>query len=163
MNKERLELVAKKLESLPPERFNYSSWIGKNWEGAQDLSCGTTACALGWAATIPELQEAGLRIVAARDEVYDLSYPYVALSTRRQVVPMYEANHESVVAAMWVFELTEDEVSFLFMPESPQAHEEHEEAEEHCTALVDTATATEVAAHIRKFIEAGGIYDLSDE
>jgi hypothetical protein len=161
MNKERLELVAKKLESLPPERFNYSSWIGKNWEGAQDLSCGTTACALGWAATIPELQEAGLRIVAAWDDVSDLSYPYVALSTRRQLVPVYEANHESVVAAMWVFELTEDEVSFLFIPESPQAHEEHEEAEEHCTALVDTAT--EVAAHIRKFIEAGGIYDLSDE
>jgi hypothetical protein len=160
MNKERLELVAKKLESLPPERFNYSSWIGKNWEGAQDLSCGTTACALGWAATIPELQEAGLCIVAGWDYACD---PYVALSTRRQPVRQYEANYESVVAAMWVFELTEDEVSFLFIPESPQAHEEHEEAEEHCTALVDTATATEVAAHIRKFIEAGGIYDLSDE
>jgi hypothetical protein len=160
MNKERLELVAKKLESLPPERFNYSSWIGKNWEGAQDLSCGTTACALGWAATIPELQEAGLRIVAACDEVYGLSYPYVALSTR-PLVQVYEANHESVVAAMWVFELFEDEVSFLFMPETEAVHENHEEEGEMCRAMPDTASAIEVAAHIRKFITSDGIYAMS--
>lgn len=50
------------------KRFDYSQWVGKNWQGKTDLSCGTTGCALGWAATLPEFQEAGLHLtVGSRD------------------------------------------------------------------------------------------------
>jgi hypothetical protein len=62
---------------------------------------------------------------------------------------------------MWVFELTEDEVSFLFMPETEAVHENHEEEGEMCRAMPDTASAIEVAAHIRKFITSDGIYAMS--
>ncbi len=60
----RMLYLAKFLRGLPPERFDYSSWVGDTWLKKQDLSCGTTACALGWAATIPEFRKStGLRLV----------------------------------------------------------------------------------------------------
>lgn len=49
----RLELLTKKLKSLRDEQFNLSVW---------QSDCGTVACAIGWAATIPEFQELGLRM-----------------------------------------------------------------------------------------------------
>jgi len=56
----RLLKLAAFLEKLPPERFEFGTWVGASWKGAQDLSCGTTACALAWAATIPSFRAAGL-------------------------------------------------------------------------------------------------------
>lgn len=56
----RLLKLADKLDSLPPARFKYSSWVGDDWKGKPDLSCGTTACAIGWGTTMPVLRRAGL-------------------------------------------------------------------------------------------------------
>src|SRR5688572_7294928 len=61
----RLLRLAELLEALPRKRFNFTSWVGDDWRGASDLSCGTTACALGWATTIPSLRRAGLRMARA--------------------------------------------------------------------------------------------------
>lgn len=58
----RLLVLADFLDRLPWHRFDLTSWVGCAWKGAQDLSCGTTACALGWAATIPEFRDLGLRL-----------------------------------------------------------------------------------------------------
>ena len=47
------------------EVFNLATWVGNDdvpWEGKDDLSCGTSACAMGWATTIPEFKEMGLRL-----------------------------------------------------------------------------------------------------
>jgi len=60
--KDLLLELATFLEALPPERFDYGSWVGAKWKDAQDLSCGTTACALGWAATLPSCRQEGLRL-----------------------------------------------------------------------------------------------------
>lgn len=56
----RLLKLAAFLETVPRERFNYGHWVGENWRGAPDLSCGTTACALGWATVMPEFRRLGL-------------------------------------------------------------------------------------------------------
>lgn len=58
----RLLKLAAFLRTLPRERFDYTSWVGNGWEGAQDLSCGTTGCALGWAATMPAFRRLGLHL-----------------------------------------------------------------------------------------------------
>ncbi len=63
---DRLLLLADFLDKLPPERFNYAAWVGHDWKEMEDLSCGTTACALGWAATMPEFRKLGLRLSRAR-------------------------------------------------------------------------------------------------
>jgi hypothetical protein len=69
---ERLIKLAKFLEELPPKRFNFSRWVGLDWKGSKDLSCGTTACALGWAATMPEFRRLGLEIHRVNDFSRDL-------------------------------------------------------------------------------------------
>ncbi len=58
----RLLKLADFLESLPRNRFCLERWVGRGWEGKPDLSCGTTACALGWATTIPEFRKLGVRM-----------------------------------------------------------------------------------------------------
>lgn len=67
---ERLLRLAEFLETVPKERFDLSSWVGEDWGGKQDLSCGTTACAMGWAATMPEFRELGLKIASQGRRVY---------------------------------------------------------------------------------------------
>ena len=62
MNADLLLDLANFLDKLPPERFKYNDWVGKDWGGKLDLSCGTTACALGWATQIPSIAAKGLRL-----------------------------------------------------------------------------------------------------
>ena len=50
---ERLLTLAAFLDSLKPKQFNIGTW-------REDEDCGTVACAVGWATTIPEFQAAGL-------------------------------------------------------------------------------------------------------
>lgn len=64
----RLLKLAAFLRKLPRKRFNYESWVGEDWQGAPSLSCGTTACALGWATTMPIFRRLGLRLESIRDE-----------------------------------------------------------------------------------------------
>lgn len=58
----RLLVLADFLEKLPPKRFDMGNWVGHDWQGAADLSCGTTACMLGWATTIHQFRRLGLRL-----------------------------------------------------------------------------------------------------
>lgn len=58
----RLLKLADLLDTIPAERFYLGTWCGPDWAGAPDLSCGTTACALGWATTIPEFRKLGVRM-----------------------------------------------------------------------------------------------------
>lgn len=63
MNKERLLKLAEFLDAVPKEQFNLGQWTSDGSVG----SCGTTACACGWATTIPEFREAGLRLEKQSD------------------------------------------------------------------------------------------------
>lgn len=57
MNKERLTTLAKHLYTVPPETFDLGDW-----------SCGTVACAVGHACTMPEFQAEGLGFCACEHE-----------------------------------------------------------------------------------------------
>lgn len=131
---ERLLHLADFLEKLPPGRFNYHHWVGDDWKGHQDLSCGTTACALGWAATMPEFRKLGLQLSWSPDR---LNRPLVKLETD-QTARFWES---PVNAAMEVFGLTSDEVGYLFTPE--------EGAEDY------NYSPLEVAFKIRQWVKTG--------
>jgi hypothetical protein len=73
MNKERLLKLATFLDTVPGPKFDLTHWRSKpnrysNPALAYEVSdadlldpeCGTTACAVGWACTIPEFKAAGL-------------------------------------------------------------------------------------------------------
>jgi hypothetical protein len=143
--KERLLELAKFLRKLPKKRFDYTTWVGENWEGKKDLSCGTTACALGWATAIPSLRKAGLRMV----KIYD-SYVNAVVCMKNEENP----NHNSPeAAAAEVFGLDTEEFEYLFVPESSVPSSLYDMGLDPYGPDED-ADAKEVARHIRRFAKA---------
>jgi hypothetical protein len=61
MNVERLQKLADFLKRPIPGRFNMREWIKEDIDDEGNV-CGTAACALGWACTIPEFRAAGLTL-----------------------------------------------------------------------------------------------------
>jgi hypothetical protein len=56
---ERLLRLAAFLDALPRRSFNLMNW----YQESED--CGTVACAVGWACTLPEFRRAGLTLDAS--------------------------------------------------------------------------------------------------
>lgn len=80
MNKERLLFLAAFLETVPKEKFDLSDWrSNNNGDGFYSLyvpdenlinGCGTTACAVGWACSLPEFNKQGLYYNSDGDITY---------------------------------------------------------------------------------------------
>lgn len=140
VGKRRLLKLADFLKKLPRKRFDYGAWVGEDWKGKADLSCGTTACALGWATVIPSLRKAGLRLYKRNDGTNG----YVTLKNRTRV--------GSEQAAAEVFGITPQEAGYLFTPEYDtwglDVRFEHLG-----TAPGWDATPQQVAKHIRNFVK----------
>jgi hypothetical protein len=126
--RDRLLLLADFLDQLPPERFDFRHWVGSDWEGDPELSCGTTACALGWATTIPEFRKLGLSMCKPREE--DLR-GYVTLNGRQ----------DSWAAGKEIFGIGAASFDYLFIPHGGE------------DGLEEEASAKQVAARIRRFVE----------
>jgi hypothetical protein len=139
--KRRLLALADLLQKLPPKRFDYSHWVGDNWKGSADLSCGTTACAFGWATTMPSLRRLGLMLKS--DSRCDIGGE-VRLNRNGKFLTTEKA-------ALEVFGLSYGEFEYLFVPYSGRELTTYKLSESY---LGDHATAKEVAAHIRKFVNA---------
>ncbi len=149
MNAARLLLLADFLDKLPPERFRFATWVGDTWGGKPDLSCGTTACALGWATTIPEFREAGLRMAPAiRDGLN--SWPAHVALVGNVSDDRHSLERAPFEAAAWVFDISEDEAEFLFLPTDDGDHEDEEEYVSD-GRMHYRASARDVAARIRDF------------
>lgn len=101
--KNRLLKLADFLEKLPRKKFDYDHWAGRDWEGKCDLSCGTTDCALGWATTMPLFRRLGLRLGFEPNKG---PYP--------QIIYGQCKNHYA--ATKNIFNLTNDDTNFLFIP-----------------------------------------------
>lgn len=100
---ERLAFLADFLDTqCPPEHFDLQCWIDSSSPvtSQEDLhTCGTTACAVGWACCLPEFQREGLH-----------------LST---YAPAYKPREGGDVHHHWeavtaFFDLAEDEAEHLF-------------------------------------------------
>jgi hypothetical protein len=68
MNKKRLLKLADLLEKVPPKNFNMDVYADAPEEATDRPICATSACALGWATTIPEfgldlVQSAGMFVL----------------------------------------------------------------------------------------------------
>jgi len=135
-NKLLMRLV-RKLRSLPRRRFYYGYWAGWEWTPGQDLeTCGTKACALGWATTLPSLQKKGLHLSMNQHGtrqvlVKGMSYRYGSNDVSR-----------SIASASRVFGISHDEARSLFIPGVFD------------NSLSSDATAKQVANHIEKFVAA---------
>lgn len=135
--KELLEL-ANHVEKLPSGRFNFNTWVGKDWKGLSDLSCGTTACILGWAAVL--MPELGMQLI----QVGKNKVAAVVLKGER-LHDDYRCHGQSLETAMTVFGLDELQASFLFTPD----HEYNG-----MDGLHEEATPQEAAEHVRRFVKS---------
>jgi len=144
-----LTLVADKLDvvstTMPEHRFNFSNWVGKDWLGKEDLSCGTSACAIGFATTIPELRDLGLRLFKTETQWnHEIGILHPDGTSSKG------ANHVAML-----FGLDDEEFNYLFIPSDQQGEEEVEENDVRYGSRTPgpRASAREVAAHIRNFIQ----------
>jgi hypothetical protein len=131
----RLMKLVERLREVPRKQFDYLTWVGDDWKGKPDLSCGTKACALGWAATIPSLQRAGLHHVASRDGDGRIWDAYVEF--RPKGTSKYDRKTD-FGAASAVFGITFDEAYELFMPRDNEKN----------------ATPKQVAKKIERFVKS---------
>lgn len=142
---QRLLKLAAHLDKVRPSRFDFARWAGDDWKGKANLSCGTTACALGLATTIPSFRRLGLRLFR-RDGGF--GKPWVGLTSDTSERSAYNA-------AGHVFGVSAEEFEFLFLPNGQQEHTYAEDQEQKYgrTAPESKATPKEVAAHIRYFVK----------
>ena len=125
------------LETLPSQRFNYGSWVGADWQGDKKLSCGTTACAGGWATTLDSFRNRGLQLYHAPQS----SQPYVAAQSIA-VDFMYGSSE----AMAYVLDIPSEHAVYLFAPGMTSAEFGNSSPDNH-------ATAKEVAEHIRNYLQ----------
>lgn len=153
MNAERLYLLTAELRKWPENRFNFGKWVGEDWKGKPDLSCGTSACALGIATTMPVFRALGLRLTNGK---YG---PYISIEGKAPVLSnnhiLYEPLYidTSLESAATIFDLTRSEAKYLFMPEeSPYDIYTDYEGSGLRHSPFEEAPAIVVANHIEAFI-----------
>jgi hypothetical protein len=132
-------MIVQKLREVAknePERFNFSRWVGEDWGGKKDLSCGTQACALGWGTTIPYFQRLGMKL----QKLYRVP-AVVCPTTKNKYTGHY---YMSLHTAETIFLLSWDEARYLFTSDV-----EFDDSE----SPYKDANATEVADHIETFVE----------
>lgn len=136
-NERLLELADFLQRKVPAKRFDYRHWVGYSWKGKQDLSCGTTACALGWAATMPKFRRLGLRL--ERRGVDPLLQHLVVLKG---------TDLNGTDAAERIFYLDSEEADFLFTPGY-----DRDPGENQTTSWEGRSTPRLVAKKIRQFVK----------
>jgi len=127
----RLIALASFLEKkVPKKRFDFDRVVGP---GGSARRCGTSACAMGWAPSVPLLRKAGLR----RD-----------YAGRLRTLNTTGAHYLSI--ACWLFDIKFEEANFLFTPGLPDAENTY-------TLLPSDAGPRDVASRIRNFVRVKGI------
>ena len=144
----RLLKLADLLHNLPRKRFKYNAWgIGNpTLEAGTNLlsnpeSCGTSACALGWAVALPFAKEAGFTLRTAAPYGFNI-YADQPLSAEAAFF-CYDKWVSPLKVARTLFGVSDDEFRFLFYPNRM------------CfiSRLDETATPKRVARHIRNFAD----------
>lgn len=134
MNKERLIKLKEFLSTVDVNRFNMKTWfettdVDESCDmtsvfffdveddeeqlphfPVKEVSCGTAACAMGWACMIPEFQKEGLQLVCPESE-----YP----RNKFQGTPIYNDGknvHSEFGACVEFFDITWKQAYYLFDP-----------------------------------------------
>ncbi len=134
----RLLKLAAFLRLLPPEKFNLSYWVSDeagSLYGGEEVnlrSCGTKACAMGWATAMPLFRRLGLVFHSG-----NLADPAIVAIEREDL--KYSC-YQPMAVAQHLFAISHVEADLLFAP-GVQDFE---------------ATSLEVAGFIERFVRARG-------
>ncbi len=112
MNRERLNIQIDVLRQVEAEHFHMDTWAD------QHGPCGTTCCALGWAALDPRLQAEGLRLfVRMSGTGEEIEVKTVAeFNANDEMVAVFPEfdNETDFYAAASFFEITKEAALFIF-------------------------------------------------
>lgn len=128
-NKRLLQLAAF-LEELPGKHFDFSVW-------GTEAECGTVACALGWAVTMPFAKRYGITLKRVLIGFAGLSFYKDGNFTYGDEV------------GMDLFGLSDEAIEFLFTPGDPYSDGGEAFGS---NGLDKTSSAKTVAVHIRRFV-----------
>ena len=141
----RLLKLADFLDALPDERFSFRHFVDDDvWKGKTDLSCGTTACAIGWATTMPMFRKLGLRML--KPDRYRSATPGIVGD---DCFFTYDGGYEVGAcdrACERLFGLSAKETEQLFIPDYYGER----------GGLSERATRKEVSDNIRAFVASPG-------
>lgn len=122
----RLLQLAEFLEKLPRDKFDFSTW-------GRESSCGTVACALGWAPSMPFAKNMGIRLKAEF-----LGHEVMSFFMNGRFVTEFTVSKE-------LFGLYDGATLFLFTPTDKDDLLGN-------NGLSMSSTAKKVAANIRRFV-----------
>lgn len=149
MKTELLTLLATKLRenAANPKgmQFDISAWYKQGFNAENPISCGTTGCAMGLAALLPEFQALGLKPEICPDIKDQLADGQIAAI---DVVYEHDGKTASggVYAAMNLFEISYPVSESLFMPDDYEYSGAH---------LRGAAGELEVATRIEFLVDHG--------
>jgi len=168
--------LATLLDRIPSEKFQYKNWLDGIdaplgvVEVDLNATCGTVACALGWATQIPAAQ---LRFIRVYHPYFMREPGWAVVHRTCEPTTSLSCTDTSITAAMIAFGLAEHEARALFLPDRPawvsrawrvgggvprgRWHEPQEDPGwPSCLgrAPAPEATAPQVANWIRKCVEA---------
>ena len=140
MIKKRLRTLAKFLLTVPEGNFKLDTW--RNADGDSNVTdeklnshpCGTTACAVGWACSIPEFKKLGLSMSYTSDRAWTSC-------------PVF-AGKENWKAVNKFFGLAREESEYLFQADSYYWE-------------IGIPLPSDVATRIKNFVERGDIHEYS--
>jgi hypothetical protein len=150
MNKENLLILADFLEKEVHEKqrfkFDYSCYLGEDWNGSQDLSCGTTACAMGITPQIPKFKKYQLYYDTAYRTIEN-AHPVSNMSIRSHAKgqSQYATTPET---GCWLFDISRNLYDYLFFPGTLPDWPEPGPIS-NGSSPPEGASALEVAQHIR--------------
>ena len=142
----RLLKLAEFLRELSPKRFNFGRWVGSDWGGAQDLSCGTTACAVGWMPAIPFFRRVGVYFTKG-----EFGEAVVSLKKKGMSGRHVKVSFDSIDTAVQVFGLSVDQAEALFT-HNANLYSKSGSAKL-LSGLGSNASAARVAWQIEKFVD----------
>ena len=113
MNKPRLLALARFLDNLSPERFNYETVIVRPYQ-----DCGAAGCAIGWCPAVPELSKyIYWASESPNHQLYDDLMKTSKIENASCVMMKRTGSTDFVDVGMQLFSLTEEDSSYLFMPD----------------------------------------------
>lgn len=174
MNKERLLLLADRLEQPMPINFSIKEWwtelmgeLAKELFSVDDRNegytmpldkvpkhtCGYAACAIGYAMLLPEFQEQGF-MTEGKCPMYEDETGWNAVETFFDL---------SFIESTWLFSGKQYVLrSQLPDEDSEEAAEDDDAIENALTQAMKAVTPQTVAQRIREFVDADGWFDNSE-
>lgn len=114
MNRKRLHILAKFLKNVDRTHFDLGTWCTIDGGQIKDgriakVGCGTTACAMGWAANVPSFNRDGLRLIRTGCRFFPIQPKFKRKTGIDAAVAFFDIDNDSACHLFDPFEYPESQ------------------------------------------------------